>query len=86
MYRSSVQKGGRMKEVKNVETEIYGNNQLIGYFDDYAVVYDEESEELFFFEAEPAEELVGTCVEQEQLRDIEELPEHIQEAIYHEFF
>lgn len=64
----------------------HGKNQLIGYYDTYAIVFDEETEELFYFYTqEPIDALLFSCVEVEILNPISELPQEVQLSIQREF-
>lgn len=69
---------------KSIEME-FGNNQLIGFWCDYAIVYDLENEQLFYFESPVIESMIGNCVEVQLLNPVSELPESMQEMIYQEF-
>lgn len=63
----------------------FGNNQLIGFCCDYAIVYDLENEQLYYFESPVIESMIGSCVEVQLLNPVSELPECMQEMIYQEF-
>lgn len=69
---------------KNAEIG-YGNNQIIGFYCDYAIVYDLENEQLYYFESPPIESMIGSCAEIQLLKPITDLPENMQEVIYQEF-
>lgn len=69
---------------KSMEVE-FGNNQLIGFWCDYAIVYDLENEQLFYFESPVIESMIGSCVEVQLLNPVSKLPERMQEMIYQEF-
>lgn len=74
----------RKEKVKPIS--IHDNNQLIGFYNEYAVVYDYDDEELYyFFMPEPIESLLDSCVEKELLKPISELPEILQVNIRKEF-
>ena len=65
---------------------VRGNNILIGYYDTYAIVYDEEKDELFYFYMKDSiDTLLFSCVEKEMLNPITNLPQEIQLAIQHKF-
>lgn len=65
---------------------MFGNNQLIGYYDTYAIVFDFEKEQLYyFFMPEPIDSLLFSCVEAEILHPVSELPDEMQIAIERKF-
>lgn len=75
-----------VKKDKLKTLNVHGNNKLIGYYDTYAIVYDEENEQLFYFYMpEQIDSLLFSCVEKEILNPVEELPEEMQLAIQHKF-
>lgn len=69
---------------KSTEIE-FGNNQIIGFYCDYAIVYDLENEQLYYFESPPLESMIGSCAEVKLLNPVSDLPENVQEVIYQEF-
>lgn len=66
--------------------KVHGNNQLIGYYDTYAIVYDNEKEMFFyFFMPEPIDILLFSAVEEEILHPISDMPIEMQLAIQNKF-
>lgn len=75
-----------IKKDKIKPLSINGNNQLIGYYDMYAIVYDVEEEEFFyFFMPQPIDSLLFSCVEKEILNPVSSLPEEMQLGIQRKF-
>jgi hypothetical protein len=70
----------------SAEEENWGNNELVGYFEDYAIVYEEETEKFYYYESEVIESMIGCCVVVgDYLRPLTELPENVQEKILEEY-
>ncbi|GAA6493766.1 hypothetical protein K280104A7_33300 [Candidatus Bariatricus faecipullorum] len=60
----------------------YGNNQIIGFLDETAIVYDYEKDGLFWFETSAApEDLIGTCVESDILQPISSLSDNLKNRL-----
>lgn len=63
--------------------------QVIGFWGNYVIAYEEETDSLFYLEyamSEDQEKLIGTYLEDGSMRPIMELPEEKQEEIYRKFF
>lgn len=74
-----------MIKMKSDRLMKFGENRLLGYYEKYAIVLDEEYNELYYYESEPIECLIDSCVEVELLNPIKELPEKVQEQILQEY-
>ena len=67
-----------MKE-KNLE---FGDNVVIGFWKEYAVVYSNDDEQLYGFKSPIIADLLGTCVEKELLEQLPEIPEEDIKQLY----
>lgn len=58
-----------------------GDNQLLGFFENYAIVFSFEDEALYYYESEVIEDMIGCAVENEILKRVDTLPEKEQKEI-----
>lgn len=62
--------------------------QVIGFWGDHVIAYEEETDSLFYMEyamPEENEKLIGTYLEEGDARPVTELSEEEQEEIYQKF-
>ena len=60
----------------------FGNNQVIGFWNGYAIVYSHEDEQLYCFESPELKDMIGTCVEIALLEDLPEMTEEEYKSLY----
>lgn len=58
-----------------------GNNELLGFYENYAIVYSFEDENLYYYESEVIEDMIGCAVENEILKRVDTLSKQEQTEI-----
>ncbi|EEA82844.1 hypothetical protein CLONEX_01259 [[Clostridium] nexile DSM 1787] len=66
---------------KNMEKNNFGDNQLLGFYENYAIVFSFEDEKLYYYESEVIEDMIGCAVEKDLLKKVDMLPEKEQTEI-----
>lgn len=64
-----------------MEKNKFGDNQLLGFYENYAIIFSFEDESLYYYESEVIEDMIGCAVENDLLKKIDMLPEKEQREI-----
>ena len=64
-----------------MEKHGFGDNQLLGFFENYAIVFSFEDEALYCYESGVIEDMIGCAVENEILKRVDTLPKKEQKEI-----